>query len=144
MLLDLDHVANVSHISAKKNLNKKTTWPLERIIQALQNLTKWEFLALFRDLWRYFVLSQFRNFCLVRFWRAWKNLSNNHVGFLFRFFFGWVMAYISRMVQIYNHSPPLSSTIRRAKWERISHHCNNFLRIVLAQKMYLQNAIWCP
>ena len=28
-------------------INKKTTWLLERIFQALQNLTKWEFLALF-------------------------------------------------------------------------------------------------
>ena len=31
----------------KRILNKKTTWPLERFFQALQNLTKREFLALF-------------------------------------------------------------------------------------------------
>ena len=43
----IPHVANVSHISTKKILNKKTTWLLERIFQALQNLTKREFLALF-------------------------------------------------------------------------------------------------
>ena len=30
----------------KKILNKKPTWPLERFFQALQNLTKREFLAL--------------------------------------------------------------------------------------------------
>ena len=47
VILDLDHVANVTHISAKKIINKKTTWPLKRIFQVLQNLTKQEFLALF-------------------------------------------------------------------------------------------------
>ena len=34
-------------LQQKQILNEKTTWPLERFFQALQNLTKREFLALF-------------------------------------------------------------------------------------------------
>ena len=56
-----------------------------------------------------FYTNKARNSRLARFWRAWKNLSNGHVVFLTKIFFGWDMAYIINMVQIYNNSPPPSN-----------------------------------